>query len=336
VFAAYLDVTWDATKAMVTGPLQYNGPYQGFRSGDTSTPGVIDEGGAIAGLVQLGGGQFEVFSVPMRATAGGTVTFTADPADDAQFHQILTYGVVDPVAAANITYGTATVSIAAPPVITPGIQFEHGVIFITGSQQRDQLCVAVGHHNLQISGTLGAAHVNRTFHTHTVIAIIASLRDGNDTFTVQGAHFVPLIVSGGSGDDVLTAAGGASVLLGGPGNDILRGGSQRDVLIGGDGRDQLFGNGGSDLLIGGRTFYDPYLPALEAIQLEWFMSLPTATRMANLQNGTGQFVQPLGISLIQNQTVFEDGSVDALFGGGDVNWLFDAPAKAASARAHAK
>ena len=61
-----------------------------------------------------------------------------------------------------------------------------------------------------------------------------------------------------------------------------------------------------------------------------------ANRMANLQNGTGQFVQPLGISLVQNQTVLEDGSVDALFGGSNVNWLFEAPAKAASARAHVK
>jgi cyclophilin family peptidyl-prolyl cis-trans isomerase len=337
VFAAYLDVRWDATKAVVTGPLQYNGPYQGFRSGDTSTPGVIDEGGAIAGLVAVGGGQFEVFSVPMRATGAGAVTFAADPADDQTYHSVLIYGVNDAVPGDDVSYGTASLTvIAPPPPPTPGVRLDHGLLWITGTQQRDVISVNVAHHKLMVSGTFGAARLSKAFYTSLVHGIIGVLAGGNDAMTVQGMVPIPLFVDAGTGDDTIIAAGGPAVLVGGPGNDVLRGGNRRDVLIGGDGRDQLFGNGGSDLLIGGRTSFDKSLLALIAIQLEWNGPITFANRMANLQNGTGQLVQPLGISLVQNQTVLEDGSADALFGGSDVNWLFDAPAKAASARAHAK
>jgi cyclophilin family peptidyl-prolyl cis-trans isomerase len=332
VFAAYLDVTWDATKAIITGPLQFNGPYQSFRSSDTSTPGAIDEGGAIGGIVELGGGQLEVFSVPMRATAAGTLNFTANSADDLAFHQVLVYGSNDPVPDGDVTYGTASVPVFAPPppLPTPGARLDHGLLWITGTQQRDVINVNVAHHRLIVSGTLGGARFSQAFMTSSVHGIIGVLAGGNDAMALQGAVPIPLFVDGGTGDDTIEAGAGPALLVGGEGNDVLRGGNRRDVLIGGDGRDQLFGNGGSDLLIGGRTAYDKSLLAMIAIQLEWNGPITFASRLANLQNGAGPFVQPLGISLVQDQTVLEDGSADVLFGGSDVNWLFDAPVKAAT------
>src|SRR5262249_10232112 len=77
VFAAYLDVTWDSTRAIATGPIQYSSDYSHGHDTMTAASGLIDEGGAFAGLNELGGGPHEVFSIPMRATKAGLLAFTA-------------------------------------------------------------------------------------------------------------------------------------------------------------------------------------------------------------------------------------------------------------------
>jgi Ca2+-binding RTX toxin-like protein len=59
------------------------------------------------------------------------------------------------------------------------------------------------------------------------------------------------IVTGGTNDDVLTAAPGIAITLnGGPGNDTLTGDSGADTLNGNDGNDILAGKGGADILNG--------------------------------------------------------------------------------------
>ncbi len=59
------------------------------------------------------------------------------------------------------------------------------------------------------------------------------------------------VVTGGSGDDTLTAAAGvAATLNGGPGNDTLIGDSAADTLNGGAGNDTLRGRGGNDVMNG--------------------------------------------------------------------------------------
>ena len=44
--------------------------------------------------------------------------------------------------------------------------------------------------------------------------------------------------------------------------------------------------------------------------------------MNNLRHGSGPILQPLGVKLAQNQTVFDDAEVDLLFGGADQDWYF--------------
>jgi Ca2+-binding RTX toxin-like protein len=67
-------------------------------------------------------------------------------------------------------------------------------------------------------------------------------------------------VSGGKGDDQLSAAGGAGTgnparylmrLSGGPGDDVMRGGAGPDRMVGGSGADRLSGGRYSDLLLNG-------------------------------------------------------------------------------------
>ena len=60
------------------------------------------------------------------------------------------------------------------------------------------------------------------------------------------------IVSGGSGNDKLTAADAGATLDGGYGDDQLKGGTGNDILKGGfGGNDSLLGGSGKDLLTGG-------------------------------------------------------------------------------------
>lgn len=114
VFAAYLDVTWDAALAEVTGAIHYSSSFSNGQSGNASTPGLLDEAGSFAGLNELGAGPYEVFSVPMRATAAGALEFSANPADASPLHDVHVYGVDDPVPAADIHFGSVAVTVGAP------------------------------------------------------------------------------------------------------------------------------------------------------------------------------------------------------------------------------
>ena len=113
VFAAYLDIAWNSALAEVTGPIQYSTTYASAREGNTSTAGLINDAGAIAGVTELGGGMFEVLSVPMRALAAGALAFTSNPADQLPIHDVLIYGFDEPVPTHSIHYGTASVVIGA-------------------------------------------------------------------------------------------------------------------------------------------------------------------------------------------------------------------------------
>ncbi len=92
VFAAYVDVTYDPDLVSVANTtLVYGDEYENGKSGDATQAGLIDEGGAFAGFTQLGGDEYLVFSVRMKADDTGQVQFVGDPADDTG-HQLLVFG----------------------------------------------------------------------------------------------------------------------------------------------------------------------------------------------------------------------------------------------------
>jgi Ca2+-binding RTX toxin-like protein len=88
----------------------------------------------------------------------------------------------------------------------------------------------------------------------------------DETISVRGAHEVlvdgrggddridvaflsgsrPVVVRGGTGDDLLTGSSGRQELFGGPGGDLLRGRRGDDLLDGGPGRDTAIGGIGRD------------------------------------------------------------------------------------------
>ncbi len=86
VFQAYFDVSYPAELAAVTGPIVHGADYSaaGTVSGDTTTPGLIDEvGGRDTDQFPPtpADAEFKLFNVPMRAVAPGTLDLTLKPAD---------------------------------------------------------------------------------------------------------------------------------------------------------------------------------------------------------------------------------------------------------------
>ncbi len=113
VFAAYVDVTYDPDLVSVADTtLIYGEEYGNGKSGATTQAGLIDEGGAFAGFTQLGGAEYLVFSVRMKADDAGQVQFAGDPADGTG-HQFLVFGSDTAVAWDAVTITPASLTITA-------------------------------------------------------------------------------------------------------------------------------------------------------------------------------------------------------------------------------
>src|SRR5206468_2901052 len=69
VFAAFVDVTWNASLAAVTGGIDHGGQYVNAASGNTATAGLIDEAGGT--VVNRPPTDPLLFRVPMQATTAG-------------------------------------------------------------------------------------------------------------------------------------------------------------------------------------------------------------------------------------------------------------------------
>ncbi len=228
------------------------------------------------------------------------------------------YGVTN--SAGDLASADVTLDVGAGS--EPGVTLDGSVLRITGSDQHDVISVFAGRRVLLVMGMIGDTPVRESFRVGNVQRIEAALGGGDDLLSIAGNVRAAVLADGGEGNDTMIAGGGSAVLLGSGGNDRLIGGIRRDVIIGGAGQDQISGGGESDILIGGTTAYDGDPAALLAIQAQWNVRAPRASRIASLRDGTGSVVQPLGISLQKDVTVLDDGEVDAVFGMGNVDWVF--------------
>jgi hypothetical protein len=101
IFAAYLNMQWNGDLAKVTGDLTHHDRFGNGPKGDLSHSGSILEAGGFGGLAPSNGRLFEVFSVPMQATADGDLIFTTSRPLNIPAHSILAYGLdgeIDPLA----------------------------------------------------------------------------------------------------------------------------------------------------------------------------------------------------------------------------------------------
>ena len=83
--------------------------------------------------------------------------------------------------------------------------------------------------------------------------LIINLGAGNDTFLANAGlqTLTTLEISGGDGDDVITAGSGDDTLYGEGGNDTLNGGDGNDIVDAGSGADAINGGNGNDAIEGG-------------------------------------------------------------------------------------
>lgn len=113
VFSAYLDVLYPSSLATVDGAITYGSQYPNVKAGTTSTAGLIDEAGAVAGFTSGDGSELLLLTIPMKATAAGTFAVTGETADVAPAHNVLVLGRNDPVPAGQIRFVGASATIGS-------------------------------------------------------------------------------------------------------------------------------------------------------------------------------------------------------------------------------
>ena len=135
--------------------------------------------------------------------------------------------------------------------------------------------------------------------------VVVNLQLGTATGLLGGIANIQNVV-GSAGDDILVGNGG----------NVLTGGAGRDLLISGAFSSVLNGGGDDDILIGGTTDYDTDQTALTAIMAEWSSATDYATRIANLQIGTG------GVPILNAATVSSNGGGNTLDGNAGLDLFF--------------
>jgi Ca2+-binding RTX toxin-like protein len=144
---------------------------------------------------------------------------------------LTTIGGADNVTVGDLT-GTGVTQVAIDLASQPGSGVGDGAadsVTVNGTNGSD---------NIQVSGTGGSVAVAGLPATVT----LAGSEGANDR----------LIVDGGAGNDIITAAGLAAGVIGltidgGAGNDTITGSQGDDTLIGGDGSDSVIGGRGNDI-----------------------------------------------------------------------------------------
>jgi hypothetical protein len=112
VFAAYVDVAFDAELASVAGPFTFGTKFANGRHGSAAVPGRLEEvGGFQAPDDYLGGGETLLFSVPLLADGLGDLTFTSEMADTIPDHHVLLLGKSRAIPQDLIQFRSATLEI---------------------------------------------------------------------------------------------------------------------------------------------------------------------------------------------------------------------------------
>jgi hypothetical protein len=114
VFAAYVDVLFDATLVAIDGPLTIGDQFPIARSGDTTTAGLLDEVGGSGGL-EPNAGDGLLFRVLLQAADLGRVDFQANEADQLPLHHVLLRESDDAVPAARVQFVGTSLIVRHPP-----------------------------------------------------------------------------------------------------------------------------------------------------------------------------------------------------------------------------
>ncbi len=128
VYAAYLDVQFDANLAAAVGNVQYAAGYTASQSG-TLSAGLLDEIGAqSSSLSPLGRDERELFRVQMTALAGGDLQFVGDLADISPQHDTLLFDMSSPVDDLEIKFlDSPTITVSDTPTDVDLVAFAKAI-----------------------------------------------------------------------------------------------------------------------------------------------------------------------------------------------------------------
>ncbi|MHB0957288.1 MAG: Ig-like domain-containing protein [Pirellulaceae bacterium] len=199
VFAAFLDVLYNQQLVTTNGAISFGSQFPNQPLQDLTTPGLINETGAVAGFTPLGSSEYLLFSVPMRAIHTGMAQFTADPADNPS-NEALLFGGTAGLPLDDINFGSVTLT------VNPAFNAVDDLFLVnedSGSTSFDPRA-----NDQLLSGSTGAlliAAVGATSHGGTVS--IAS--DGKSVSYTPAANFFgdetfSYTISDGTGEDSAT------------------------------------------------------------------------------------------------------------------------------------
>ncbi|MEX2142570.1 MAG: RHS repeat-associated core domain-containing protein [Pirellulales bacterium] len=153
-------------------------------------------------------------------------------------------------------------------------------------------------------------------------SIAAYGQTGDDLIQVSPFLGVPALLFGQEGNDILVGGAANDILVGSLGDDILYGSGGRDLLFGGLGADYLQGSDfsgaspgdDSDLLLADFSVFDYDIAFLAGVYQSWTRVDTYSNRVAGLRTAS----LPLRLDAT---TIFNDFSLDRLFGGSSEDWL---------------
>jgi VCBS repeat-containing protein len=111
VFSAYLDVAYDAAALTAAGPVQFGASFPNVRAGGATTPGGLDEIGAVGASTPDGLSDPLLATVQFTTTAPGQYALQANPADVLPAGQVTLWGIDGPIPPDKIEYGTANITV---------------------------------------------------------------------------------------------------------------------------------------------------------------------------------------------------------------------------------
>ena len=150
VFAAYLDISYDGSLISVNGETIHGELYSNGKSGDLSSTGLLNNIGGIStspgiapGATPIGLEEVHVFTLPMTADAMGEVSFVGSESLSYPHHDVLVYGLNEPVSARDIEFGAAdlridfgSATLNVVPEPSAGLLMLMGIVIIRVQRRR--------------------------------------------------------------------------------------------------------------------------------------------------------------------------------------------------------
>jgi len=104
------------------------------------------------------------------------------------------------------------------------VLWSDGQVYVNGSMDDDEITVTSGSVVVTINGA------STTFSGSAADRIVVDAQDGDDVILVDASAFIPCVLFGNNGDDIIQGGSGDNIIDGGEGNDQLDGGAGNSTV----------------------------------------------------------------------------------------------------------